>query len=776
MESLFAGALNIIPQLFYLLSMALLSIIDVFQLLFRKLAGLDTYYVDGTAQTGDIVGDFLTGILFGGYPILSSVFLGLIILGVILLFLSTIVAIIRNEYTTDKAENSKGKIIGKAFKSVIYFAIIPVVCIFGVYLANVVLVAVDSATTYNTNYHHSLDTSKLQQVPVANQNMSNLNNASSADKTYITYTLFGLTDSKTGLPYGTTTTTFSGTIFKASAYWANRVRNSDKLTEEQIANGAVNYAELIKTGEYTNFDGLFSDPSGNTEAIAIKIDIAFGDNVVFNTDAMDNRTLNFTNDGVRDANNYQWSPWESPEGKEYTFANKYDIQLVWYYYDLWSFNYVIALGAAIIMVTIFVNIIFGLMRRLIELVGLFLMAPPLIALMPLDEEKAYKEWRKAFISKTLMAYGAIGGMNIIMLILPELQRISFFNNEPLDLIANTLLVLVALLAVKSFIGMISGFVGGADANKEGGDIAKEAGDTVAKGVKAVATTAGLAVGAGALAGKVAIGGAMKVGQVGHGAWVRHKLHKGGADGEYSEYQSNQKRYAMRDQHHAAAKEEVYQRYRHNAIAGEDKRLQMDEGMRQLKLNDSEAYHEILDNNVRKNFEKELTKPGTIWQGRIDTEFANLQANTKVTNAEMYGKTAMSSWGTKAHQIAEDYRAAAANPDFGVLGQFGKKYIGEAGGFVKKNAINLGQPLVHRGQLVLKTYGDILLDNGFAKGVKDNDNLEDIQLRFLKGITKKEADKAKEKKGKADDQSSLVSAQREAFKAAFKEALEETKNK
>ena len=103
MESLFGGVLNIIPQLFYLLSMALLSIIDVFQLLFRKLAGLDTYYVDGTAQTGDIVSDFLTGILFGGYPILSSVFVGLIILGAILLFLSTIVAIIRNEYTTEKA-------------------------------------------------------------------------------------------------------------------------------------------------------------------------------------------------------------------------------------------------------------------------------------------------------------------------------------------------------------------------------------------------------------------------------------------------------------------------------------------------------------------------------------------------------------------------------------------------------------------------------------------------------------------------------------------------
>lgn len=768
MESLFAGALNILPQLFYLLSMALLSIIDLFQLLFRKLAGLDTYYVDGTAQSGDIVSDFLTGILFGGYPILSSVFLGLIILGVILLFLSTIVAIIRNEYTTDKAENSKGKIIGKAFKSVIYFAIIPVVCIFGVYLANIVLVAVDKATTYNTNYYHTLDTSKLQSVPVYNQSFANLNNASSAEKTYITYTLFGLTDSKTGLPYGTTTTTFSGTIFKASAYWANRVRNADKLTDQQIANGAVNYAELIKTGEFTNFKGLFSDASGNTEAIATRIDIAFADNVVFNEqDCAD--VLNFTNDGVRAANNYQWSPWESPEGKTYTFANKYDIQLVWYYYDLWSFNYVIALGAAIIMVTIFVNIIFGLMRRLIELVGLFLMAPPLIALMPLDDEKAYKEWRKAFLSKTLMAYGAIGGMNIIMLLLPELQRISFFNNEPLDLIANTLLILVALLAVKSFIGLVSGLIGGADAAKEGGDIAKEAGETVAKGMKVAATTGGLLLGAGSLAlgaGKAVVGTAGKAayGAYRYGAMKLNpdRVHLGRTAVE---------RFDKREQHRSEARENIYQQHKSSYIDDVDKELQDDATMRHLKTNDGVAYNKILDTKARERFEKDLLDSKNPLSRLVDMEFAGLQRNTKVTNTDVYAKTSMAGWGAKVGEMKKDWADSRIN---GGIVAFGKKYGSEAGGFAKENAIKITKPLVHRGQLVLKTYGDILLDNNFAKGFKDNDSIEDAQLRFFKGITKKDADKAKEKKNKADDQASLVSAQREAFKQAFKEALEETK--
>ncbi|MBQ2713574.1 MAG: hypothetical protein IJF22_01210 [Clostridia bacterium] len=766
LESLFGGVLNIIPQLFYLLSMALLSIIDVFQLLMRKLAGLDTYYVDGSAQTGDIVSDFLTGIMFGGYPILSSVFLGLIILGAILLFLSTIVAIIRNEYTTEKAENSKSKIIGKAFKSIIFVAIIPVVCIFGVYLANIVLVAVDSATTYNTNYANTLDKTKLEAVSVRTQSLPGLNNASTAQKTYITYNMFGAVDDE-GRPYGTTNTTFSGTIFKASAYWANRVRTSANLSAEDIASGKINYAELIKTEQFTDFDGLFSDPTGNAEIIASKIDIAFADNVLFAEGVR--QSLNFKNEQVKAVNNYDWSPWADNSGTTYTFANKYDVQLVWYYYDLWSFNYVIALGAAIIMVTIFVNIIFGLMRRLIELVGLFMVAPPLISLMPLDEEKAYKEWRKSFISKTLMAYGAIGGMNIVMLILPELQRISFFNNEFLDLIANTLLIIVALLTVKSFVGTVSRFVGGDDAINEGKDVAKEAGETVAKGAKVAAGVGGLALGAGALAGKVALGGAMKVGQVAHGAYrgIRN-LHN---PNYVHTARTALARFEKRDEHRAEAKEKTYEQYRHSAILGEDMRLQTDEGMRQLKLNDSAAYNKILESNVRKSFEKELEKPGTVWQDRVDAEYKNLQANTKVTNKDVYAGTQMATWMTKAHDVKQDWKDSRVN---GGLVAFGKKYIGETGGYVKEHAISLGKPLVHQGQLVLQSFGDILLDNNFAKGLRDGDTKDEVYLRLFKNMTKKDADKAKEKANKESDNRTLVSMQKEAFKQAFKEAMQETK--
>jgi hypothetical protein len=111
--------------------------------------------------------------------------------------------------------------------------------------------------------------------------------------------------------------------------------------------------------------------------------------------------------------------------------------------------------------------------------------------------------------------------------------------------------------------------------------------------------------------------------------------------------------------------------------------------------------------------------------------------------------------------------------FGGLVSWGKQYAGAAGGYVKENAIKLTKPLMHQGQLVLQSFGDILLDNNFAKGLRDGDTKEEVYLRLFQGITKKDADKEKEKSNKAKDNQALVALQKEAFKQAFKEAMQES---
>ena len=223
----FFSLITYIPKLMYLLANSFLALLDLLQWWLRKLAGLDVYYVDGEAQTGDIVYHFIRGIFLGEYPALHNVFIGLVILGIILLLLSTIISIIRNEYTAEKDGNSKGKIIGQSFKSIIYVAIVPIICLFGVYLSNILLVAVDRATSVSSGMSTPLNTTYLEPYTITYSNTGQSANsgtettAPDSVQTYTSYNIFGQN------AVGTTGQTFSGLIFKASAYSANRVRATE---------------------------------------------------------------------------------------------------------------------------------------------------------------------------------------------------------------------------------------------------------------------------------------------------------------------------------------------------------------------------------------------------------------------------------------------------------------------------------------------------------------------------------------------------------------------
>ena len=134
-------------------------------------------------------------------------------------------------------------------------AIVPMIVLFGVFLSNVVLQAVDKATSLSSGASFKfLDTNKLQE------------SRTTADSvTYVHYNLFSF-----AIP--TTTTTFSGVIFNASCYNANRVRNTqgaELRVNDTIHNG---FLGLLNSGAANNWNNLFT---GEYEQVAGAIDEAF---------------------------------------------------------------------------------------------------------------------------------------------------------------------------------------------------------------------------------------------------------------------------------------------------------------------------------------------------------------------------------------------------------------------------------------------------------------------------------------------------------------------
>ncbi len=483
----FKELFNFIPKIIYLLVASLLSLVDFAQLLFRKLAGLDVYYVDGVATTGDILTNFIGGILgininentsFGltDYSLLSTVFWSFVIFGIIILFVSTIVAIIKSHYSYDE-KSAKGPlpILATAGKSILNMVAVPVMVILGLYLSQAILSALDSITSVGSD-----DVVDLYGTENVNTYLRQGITDSQGNQTYIYYDMFGFTG---GILYGVNISTaidstgslslvaarsqtFSGSMFKTAAYNANRVRSGEYT---------ITTAFLGNTGSNMT---LFSAHGNDSAVLANMVDEAFA---------------NFLH-----VNEIYWLNWYSADSTHQTIIqaeryvtnfttwamssfSKFNVGLVWYYYDLWSYNFIVAFGLIIICITIFLNIILGLMTRLFMALVLFLILPPLAGLTPLDGGTAFANWRKQFISQVLMAYSAVVGMNLVLLILPYVNEIEFFNIGIVDYLVQAIFIIVGLATIKAVIATLSAIIGAADANETGGKVAGEVKADVMRG-------------------------------------------------------------------------------------------------------------------------------------------------------------------------------------------------------------------------------------------------------------------------------------------------------
>lgn len=511
----FKSLFDLFPKLAYLLYASLTCVLDVLQLFFRKLAGLDIYYVDGKPQTGDILTNFITGILNINtdgsifYSVLSTVFWSFVIFGLVILFASTLIAIIKSHYTyDDKAAKGPMQHVYTAVKAVVNMVAVPIIVVLGLYVSQAILTALDSITTVSSGDAIGLYGNSTEQdsegnvVSLAGKYLISVDTSQNAvgqskEKTYIYYDIFGFScsinygpDAQSSLPstkpelalIGAKTQPFSGSLFRIAAFNANRARL-----------GQMDYRNGNFSGAKGSDMELFGNATSN-ENLAEMIDTAFAGNFhLQNTTEVD---YSFNNGIVSKKyfTNYYCRTFSS--------FSKFNVGLVWYYYDLWNFNFIVGFAAIIICLTVFVNIILGLIARLFMCVGLFLVSPPLFGLAPLDGGKAGKSWRESFMKQVLMAYGAVVGMNLMLIMLPYFNSITFFNIPIADIFAQTLVLIVGLITVKAFISAMSGLIDGDDANKSGEGVSSDVGSSIGKGITGLKTAVALPMNATKLAKNV----------------------------------------------------------------------------------------------------------------------------------------------------------------------------------------------------------------------------------------------------------------------------------
>ena len=463
---------NIIPKLIYFLFASVTAAVDAMQSLVKKLAGLDTYYTGGEAvKDKDPLTEFVFGILGFGessttYKALNTVFWSLAIFGVIVLVIATIIAIVKSHYNEDTAGTSPWKYIYTAIKAIFTFAIVPFAVVIGMNLSTFLLKTLNQITAGSGNVG---EIRSMYGSDAADLFVAEVVDDSTGQKTCIHYDIFGVhTPSNSS--------TFSGMLFSSATYSANRARKGT-LPISKLSQITSNGKSIFANSSCANFTSATSE-ADKQEYVAQQIDYAFKNCLVLNEGFSYNGMADIfkgsvTVHGLSDF-------WGVGKTNVDTFS-KFDISVIWAFYDLWSFNAIVGFAGAFSACAIMLSIITGMMSRLIKGTALFLIYPSLLGLAPMDNFKAFKDWSKQFMSCIIMAVGSIVGFNVMLLILPYMQNIVFFNVPIIDYIINVIVLIVGLMMVKDFMGIVAGLVGGDEASKAGEGYKGQLGANIKKG-------------------------------------------------------------------------------------------------------------------------------------------------------------------------------------------------------------------------------------------------------------------------------------------------------
>lgn len=344
-DTIKAYTIDFLMKLIYYLYATLAAGVDAMQSLVRMLCGLENYAMDTgagstVATSGDPLSNFILGVLGIGetsevYSALNTVFWSLAVFALIILAITTMVAMVKAHYNEDSQQTNPWTYIYTAGKAIFTFAFIPIVTIIGFQLASFILQTLDNITAGAGN--------SSEVVELYGTNATNVLKSSTDEdgkETYANYDMFGNLKP-------TSTTTFSGMLFNASMYGANRIRN-----------GQVSISQVQSTFS-TDQGGVFGDRSCSAYAsltndtdrkayIANQVDYAFANSLAI--------------DG-----SYSWDALKSVFEDSFIIGKldpfhqdsidgfyKFQASVIWAYYDLMQFNFIV--GFAGVFTT------FGIMR------------------------------------------------------------------------------------------------------------------------------------------------------------------------------------------------------------------------------------------------------------------------------------------------------------------------------------------------------------------------------------------------------------------------------
>ncbi len=110
-------------------------------------------------------------------------------------------------------------------------------------------------------------------------------------------------------------------------------------------------------------------------------------------------------------------------------------------------DYLVGFASAIFCLIIMIMCLFTFIRRIYDIVVLYIVSPYFASTMVLDDGQKFSSWREAFIGKVMIGYGSAIGMRIFLMLVPIIMGddIQLFDNVLMEATGGYVLKLIFVL-------------------------------------------------------------------------------------------------------------------------------------------------------------------------------------------------------------------------------------------------------------------------------------------------------------------------------------------
>ncbi len=243
--------------------------------------------------------------------------------------------------------------------------------------------------------------------------------------------------------------------------------------------GIIYLAEAILTG-LNSAMALAGGAAGNTTLGRMIF-------VLGTLNAANDESFNLSSDAVQSGSKIV-GPTDPIRSKffESSGLNPYKLSDVKIYFNIRKLDYFILIGLGLVFAFLLLIALIAVVRRLFNLLLLYIVSPLFAATIPLDDGEHFGKWRNLFVGTCFTGYGMLVAMKLYLLICPTIMgsELTMSASVELNFVCKVVFLLGGLWAVYKSSSMITSLISAEAGNAEGEAMAKgeEVGNLVKGGL------------------------------------------------------------------------------------------------------------------------------------------------------------------------------------------------------------------------------------------------------------------------------------------------------